>query len=60
MVARARIVGGRRADYGKWPWQVLIREYNSFSGRSANNRKKCSGVLISDRHVLTAAHCKPG
>lgn len=57
MVPEARIVGGRRADYGQWPWQVLIRESTWFGIFSKN---KCGGVLISDRHVLTAAHCQPG
>jgi len=57
MVPEARIVGGRRSDYGKWPWQVLIRESTWFGIFSKN---KCGGVLISDRHVLTAAHCQPG
>ena len=56
LVRKSRIVGGRRSDYGKWPWQVLIRESTWFF----RSKKKCGGVLISDRHVLTAAHCKPG
>ncbi|XP_057380414.1 serine protease filzig-like [Daphnia carinata] len=57
MAPEARIVGGRRSDYGRWPWQVLIRESTWFGIFSKN---KCGGVLISDRHVLTAAHCQPG
>lgn len=57
LAPEARIVGGRRADYGRWPWQVLIRESTWFGIFSKN---KCGGVLISDRHVLTAAHCQPG
>uniref|UniRef100_A0A090XB50 Putative serine proteinase n=1 Tax=Ixodes ricinus TaxID=34613 RepID=A0A090XB50_IXORI len=42
-----RIVGGAKAVPGSWPWHVQLRVY----------RDHCSGVLISDRHVLTAAHC---
>jgi len=57
LAREGRIVGGRRADYGKWPWQVLVRESTWFGIFSKN---KCGGVLISDRHVLTAAHCQPG
>ena len=37
---------------GKWPWiahlSVLLKNGSTF---------QCSGVLISDNHVLTAAHC---
>ncbi|CAF1064844.1 unnamed protein product [Adineta steineri] len=43
-----RIVGGVAAKEHSWPWIVAIRQYNSHL---------CGGVLISDRHVLTAAHC---
>lgn len=44
-----RIIGGRTAVSGSWPWQVGIytTKYSHF----------CGGALISDQHVLTAAHC---
>ncbi|KAL7307248.1 hypothetical protein TKK_0000969 [Trichogramma kaykai] len=53
---RARIVGGENAYFGEWPWQVMIQE-TSWLGFAPKN--KCGGVLITDRHVLTAAHCQP-
>ena len=53
----ARIVGGRETEFGDWPWQVLVRE-STLLGLFTKN--KCGGVLISNRHVLTAAHCQPG
>jgi secreted trypsin-like serine protease len=44
-----RIVGGRTADPQEWPWMAaLLRD---------GTTQYCGGVLISDRHVLTAAHC---
>ncbi|XP_034940723.1 proclotting enzyme-like [Chelonus insularis] len=47
--SRTRVVGGQPADPKEWPWMVaLIRR---------GSRQYCGGVLITDRHVLTAAHC---
>ncbi|KAK0085021.1 hypothetical protein PV325_005947 [Microctonus aethiopoides] len=50
--SRTRVVGGQPADPKEWPWMVaLIRKYADHY---------CGGVLITDRHVLTAAHCLQG
>ncbi|XP_035700452.1 trypsin-4-like [Folsomia candida] len=41
-----RIVGGRPATIGEFPYQVSVQTYGSHV---------CGGSLISDRHVLTVA-----
>lgn len=44
-----RIVGGKPADKGEWPWMAaLLRD---------GDDQFCGGVLISDQHILTASHC---
>ncbi|KAH0950217.1 hypothetical protein HN011_005891 [Eciton burchellii] len=46
---KLRIAGGQPADPKEWPWMAaLLRE---------GTIQYCGGVLITDRHVLTAAHC---
>jgi secreted trypsin-like serine protease len=52
-----RIVGGKGATFGEWPWQVLVREA-TWLGLFTKN--KCGGVLITNKYVITAAHCQPG
>ncbi|MEM1388331.1 MAG: serine protease [Pseudomonadota bacterium] len=54
-----RIIGGRAAEEGAWPWQVSLHETARIDGsREANiNSQFCGGSLISRQWVLTAAHC---
>ncbi|XP_073757859.1 putative serine protease 42 [Callorhinus ursinus] len=44
----AKILGGKEAEEGKWPWQVSVR---------INEKHVCRGSLITQQWVLTAGHC---
>ncbi|KAK0088121.1 hypothetical protein PV325_013117 [Microctonus aethiopoides] len=57
MIKKGRVVGGKAANFGEWPWQVLVREA-TWLGLFTKN--KCGGVLITENYVITAAHCQPG
>merc|ERR1711899_458982 len=46
----SQIVGGSEATPYSLPWQVAFV-------RRGSSTPFCGGTLISDRHVLTAAHC---
>lgn len=49
---QTRIVGGRPADPDEWPWlAALVHKDGRGSGQY------CGATLISETHVLTAAHC---
>lgn len=50
-IRRKRIVGGQNSVYGSIPWQASI-----FYG----DNNICGGALISDQHIITAAHCFGG
>uniref|UniRef100_A0A8C8VG53 chymotrypsin n=1 Tax=Pelusios castaneus TaxID=367368 RepID=A0A8C8VG53_9SAUR len=46
----ARIVNGEEAAPGSWPWQVSLQV-------KLFNSHFCGGSLVSERWVVTAAHC---
>jgi secreted trypsin-like serine protease len=49
----ARIIGGTKADIGKYPWMTAL----IYSGENAYDGQFCGGALIAPQWVVTAAHC---
>lgn len=43
-----RIVGGQKAKPNQWPWAISLHH---------NNKHNCGGTMVSDRHIVSAAHC---
>jgi prostatin (serine protease 8) len=50
-----KIINGRRADPGMFPWSVSVGKANARNFRG----HLCGGTLISDLFILSAAHCFP-
>ncbi|XP_053911702.1 acrosin-like [Cuculus canorus] len=48
----ARVVGGRDAQPGAWPWIVSVQKV-----RETHISHVCGGSIIHPQWVLTAAHC---
>lgn len=52
-----RIVGGKAAHPGHYPWIVaLLADYNG-TGSGADEAQICTGTLIAPDFVVTAKHC---
>lgn len=51
-----RIVNGKPTKEGEFPWQVYIVE-RVVNASQASSIHVCSGAIIHQRFVLTAAHC---
>jgi len=47
------IVGGQATRANEFPWQVSVR-------RKSTNSHFCGGSIISERWIVTAAHCMDG
>lgn len=58
MQVSKRIIGGQKLQDGVFPWVVFVTQvYRSGPGQSIRMIKNCSGTLLNERYVLTAAHC---
>ncbi|XP_025994684.1 serine proteinase stubble isoform X2 [Solenopsis invicta] len=47
-----KIVGGDRSSFGKWPWQISLRQW-----KSQTYLHKCGAALLNENWAITAAHC---
>ncbi|CAG9855977.1 unnamed protein product [Phyllotreta striolata] len=52
MFPEARIVGGEKSSFGKWPWQLSLRQW-----RTSTYLHKCGAALLNENWAITAAHC---
>ena len=52
--SETRIIGGREAKEGEFPWQVSIGRISVTSGIITHF---CGGTILSSNTILTAAHC---
>ncbi|KAK8766771.1 hypothetical protein V5799_006444 [Amblyomma americanum] len=54
ILPQTKVVGGKSASFGAWPWQVSVRR-TSFFGFSSTHR--CGGAILNKYWIATAGHC---
>ena len=55
---RNKIIGGSDTTIHDWPWVAALVNASNVNGAVLGERGPfCGGVIISKRHILTAAHC---
>lgn len=62
-VRRCRVPGGHVCAQGNWPWLVFINITTPIPHPDGNGRflkQFCTGTVISEHYVMTAAHCVMG
>lgn len=52
MFPEPRIVGGSKASFGRWPWQISLRQW-----RTSTYLHKCGSALLNENWAISAAHC---
>lgn len=55
-----RIIGGKTARPGQFPYQVSIRHKAELNGTTGWFGHRCGGSIISRYWVISAAHCAQG
>ena len=53
----ARIINGERVNAEKYPWKAEIILLIFYSNKTIKQLSTCSGSVISQNAILTAAHC---
>lgn len=51
---QTKVVGGKNAAFGAWPWQVSVRKTSLFGFTTTH---RCGGAVISNEWIATAGHC---